>query len=159
VDDLEFELSRTGGASVSLPEKKSLVDRWQRRMLSILRAQRFETTDDPQIRRSIEDSKTKMLDALPYAKREHDKETMGREILLAINNTSPSCSANDEGAIAVVLMVIYPDDDVMSDYGSLEVEFMGLGACGRSTGSAPGYIASLKRKLTDDFVAYIKGQP
>jgi hypothetical protein len=150
VDGLGFSVNRTGSFTTSTPEKRDLVDRWQRRVVRLLEGEGLAEVDRQRLEQetglTYERMRRMVIKAQPFGGRDLAEDQMGRHIHFLMNEEPLTCPAGG-GVMAAFVMAFYSVADVQSEYGNIMVMVLGAGDCGPHNPDARRSARRIKRIL------------
>jgi hypothetical protein len=139
-----FDLKYDGDGAPSDPTKRATAARWSRVIIDALKLSGLRTMDGPgvtpQQRQQIDEMRQKMIERMPFGMRSQARSQIGDIVLLFDDRVAPC--ARIDGAYAAFIMMINPQSGVASDYGSIGVFAIGMGACGERGGYAERRLGS-----------------
>jgi len=157
VDAMSMDITSASAGRHSLAQRKRLIAEWEDELVDKLEDEDFEAYDEDdwesESGMSLADMREKIIEGLPYNMRDSMRERMGEDIHVLINQTRPACAGENGGMVAII-MSMYPDEDVRSDYGGIAVILMGAERCGRPSYSY--YLSNLRRELQATLVAHLE---
>ena len=142
-----IDLTYCGTENVSDATKRSDLDDWQDQLKYILALTDYRELDDEELANSpfknTDEMRDLMAKNLPFAQRNGNR-TLGPHVVFLVDDAHRECAAVAE------VMVLEPESEVKTDYGSIAILLLGVGDC--RIAQRPGGTLSdqLLNKLTDE---------
>lgn len=154
IDMTHYTLERRTTVSVAQDTKLALIKRLQTAIAESLEEEGYEAISDDDIMAKTGKSTTETLGEvtkrMPFGTRDAPRGTLGPTMLILLNERRPRCTKDGAGAMSAFLASGQPIPQVASDYGSVGLMLLSMGACARSTtASTRTYIRGIIDEATE----------